>query len=200
MSARTKIRDFVREILQTVLLAMLIFLLLRSVADTFRVSGASMEPTLEEGQLLGVNKLAYAHLDGTPLEGLMPSTRHGSVEYVFGGPQRGDIAVFRLRIGRNRALVKRVIGLPGDGVLIDQGRVFVNGQRVNEPYVRFPLADEVYPEDGEPVEVPDGSYFVLGDNRPESFDSRDDWFVPVEYLVGRAWLSYWPPATWGFVS
>jgi signal peptidase I len=196
----TRVRKIIGGILETALLTLFVFFLVRSVADTFRVSGASMEPTLQGGQLLGVNKLVYAHVDGTALEGLVPSTRQGSVEYVFGGPRRGDIAVFRLRLGRNRAVVKRIIGLPGDAVLIDQGRVFVNGQPVDEPYLRFAQGDETYPEDGEPVEVPDGRYFVLGDNRHESSDSREDWFVPVEYLVGRAWVSYWPPATWGRVS
>jgi len=198
-STRDGIRGFFRDGLQVLFLAILVFLMLRSVADTFRVSGPSMEPSFQEGQLLGVNRLAYAHVDGTPLEGLVPSTRQGSVEYVFGGPRRGDIVVFRRRIGRNLALVKRIIGLPGDRVLIEKGSIFVNGQPLDEPYVRFPLAEETYPSEGETLEVPDGSYFVLGDNRPESSDSRDDWFVPVENLVGRVWLSYWPPETWGTV-
>jgi signal peptidase I len=198
-SASAKPPGILREFLQAALLTLLVFFLIRLVAGNFRVSGDSMEPTLLEGQILGVNRLAYAHLDGTLGEGRVPNTRQGSVEYIFGGPQRGDIVVFRKRIGRNLALVKRVIGLPGDRILIGDGRVFVNGQPVDEPYVRFPQTDKTYPEDGEPVEVPDGSYFVLGDNRPESSDSREDWFVPVENLVGRVWLSYWPPATWGTV-
>jgi signal peptidase I len=198
-AAGTRIRVFLRDIPQIIFLAVLVFLGLRSVAGTFWVSGASMEPNLHEGQLLGVNKLAFTHLDGTPLEGVVPSTRQGSVGYVFGGPRRGDIVVFRKRVGRNIAFVKRILGLPGDRVLIEKGTIFVNGQPLDEPYVQFPLANETYPSDGEPLEVPDGSYFVLGDNRPESSDSRDDWFVPVENLVGRAWLSYWPPATWGIV-
>jgi len=198
-SARNGIRSILRDSLQILFLAILVFVMLRSVAETFRVSGASMEPSFQEGQLLGVNRLAYAHGDGTPLDGLVPSTRQGSVSYVFGGPRRGDIVVFRKRIGRNLALVKRIIGLPGDRVLIEKGTVFVNSRPLDEPYVRFPLNDETYPSDGDPVEVPDGSYFVLGDNRPESSDSRDDWFVPVENLVGRAWISYWPPTTWGVV-
>ena len=186
------------EVIQTLFLTLVVFLAIRSVADNFRVSGASMESTFQEGQLLGVNKVVYAHVDGTLVEGLVPSTWQGSVEYLFGGPQRGDIVVFRMRIGRNRALVKRIIGLPGDRVLIEAGGLFVNGQPVDEPYVHFP-DQESYPGDGEPIEVPDGSYFVLGDNRPESSDSREGWFVPVENLVGRAWLSYWPPERWGVV-
>jgi signal peptidase I len=157
-----------------------------------------MEPTLQAGQFLLINRVAYFHVDGTPLGGLVPSTPQGSVDYLFGGPQRGDVVVFHARMGRNRALVKRIIGLPGDRVLIDDGRVFVNGRQLDEPYVHFP-DQESYPEDGEPIDVPDGSYFVLGDNRSESNDSRAGWFVSVENLVGRVWLSYWPPERWGLV-
>jgi len=188
------------EVIQTFLLALAVFLAIRSVVDNFHVEGPSMAPTLEAGQFLLINKAAYFRMDGTPLEGLVPSTPQGSVEYLFGGPRRGDVVVFHARMGRNRALVKRVIGLPDDEVLIKDGQVFVNGELLYEPYVHFALSDdETYPEDGQPLQVPDGSYFVLGDNRPESSDSREGWFVPVENLVGRAWLSYWPPGRWGVV-
>ena len=70
------------------------------------------------------------------------------------------------------------------------------GMAVQHPFPR----SYSYPEDGEPLTVPDGNYFVLGDNRPNSFDSSEGWLVPVENLVGRVWLSYWPPSTWGIVS
>ena len=110
------------------------------------------------------------------------------------------MVVFRASTERNREYVKRVIGLPGDTVVIKHGGVFVNGRPVDEPYVESPLPENyTYPKSGRPVRVPDGKYFVLGDNRPDSSDSRQGWFVPVEDLVGRAWLSYWPPAAWGIV-
>jgi signal peptidase I len=84
-------------------------------------------------------------------------------------------------------------------VLIEQGMVFVNGSRLDEPYVHTPATD-TYPGDDRPMRVPEDSYFVLGDNRPSSADSRLGWFVPADSLVGRAWLSYWPPTRWTLVS
>jgi signal peptidase I len=84
-------------------------------------------------------------------------------------------------------------------VLIRQGQVFINGQRLDEPYVNYP-ASYNFPPDGRPMIVPDGNYFVLGDNRPESFDSHLGWVVPVDNLIGRAWLRYWPPDELGVVQ
>ena len=134
-----------------------------------------MLPSLQPGQLLLVNRTAF----------------------WFGGPHRGDLVVFRAPTGPARDFVKRVVGLPGDSVLVDSGRVEVNGQALDEPYIRF-QASYSYPANGQEVVVPPGQYFVLGDNRPNSRDSHFGWFVPAANLVGRAWVSYWPPADWGF--
>jgi signal peptidase I len=189
------------ELVQAVLVSFVAFLAIQAVVQNFRVDGPSMEPTFVAGQNLLILKAAYFHVDGTPLEGRLPSTSQGSVDYLFGGPQRGDIAVFRAPTVRNTDYLKRIIGLPGDEVLIRNGVVWLNGERLSEPYVQFIFPRTYgYPDDGEPVAVPDGSYFVLGDNRPNSFDSSEGWLVPVENLVGRVWLSYWPPSTWGIVS
>jgi signal peptidase I len=149
-------------------------LLARGVVQTFHIEGSSMEPNFTSGQRLAVERLAY----------------------VGGGPQRGEVVVFHSPTAPDEDFIKRVIGLPGDSVLIRNGRVFVNGQAVDEPYVRFP-ADYSYPADGQPATVPPDSYFVLGDNRPASFDSHAGWVVRSDELVGRAALSIWPPATWG---
>ena len=193
-------RRLAGELVGVALMTVLTFLTIRVFVQNFRVGGASMEPTLQPGQFLLIDKTAYFHVDGTPLESWLPTTPQGSVEYLFGGPQRGDVVVFRASTARNREYVKRVIGLPGDTVAIKHGDVFVNGRPVDEPYVESPLPENyTYPKNGRPVRVPDGKYFVLGDNRPDSSDSRQGWFVPVEDLVGRAWLSYWPPAVWGIV-
>jgi signal peptidase I len=135
-----------------------------------------MEPALESGQLLLINKAAYWRL--------------------VGRPQRGDVVVFRMPAPPAADLVKRVVGLPGDQVLIRDGTLVVNGQEIDEPYVTTPAAYS-YPEDGRPVQVPDDAYFVLGDNRPDSVDSHLGWYVPADNIIGRAWLSYWPLARWG---
>jgi signal peptidase I len=107
--------------------------------------------------------------------------------------------VFQSPTEPDKDYIKRVIGLPGDTVLVNAGSVYVNGLRLDEPYIAFP-PDYRFPSDGQLIQVPDGSYFVLGDNRPVSVDSHLGWFVPAANLVGRAWLSYWPPQTWGPVA
>jgi signal peptidase I len=193
---KTKGGGLAWELLQTVVLTLAIFLGVRSLVQNFRVEGASMEPTLTTGQYLLINKAAYFHVEGTPLEHLLPGTRQGSTDYPFGGPQRGEIVVFRAPTQPDKDFIKRIIGLPGDTILVKNGQVYVNGERLDEPYIHFP-ATYTYPFDGQPRQVPDGNYFVLGDNRPNSSDSHLGWFVPVDNLVGKAWVSYWPPQDWG---
>ncbi len=181
-SITRSLKNFGREFLQTVLLMVVLFLGVRGVAQNFRVEGPSMQPTLTSGEFLWVNKAAYFEWNG---------------QYILGGPQRGDIAVLRSPDASEEIdLIKRVIGLPGDHVRIQHGEVFINGQPLAEPYIRF-QASYNYPLNGGDAVVPAGQYFVLGDNRPNSRDSHLGWFVPAENLVGRAWLSYWPPAAWG---
>jgi signal peptidase I len=173
------------EIVQTVLLMALLFGGVRLVMQNFRVEGPSMLPTLTTGELLWVNKAAYYRWNG---------------QYLLGGPQRGDIAVLRSPDATDDVdLIKRIIGLPGDRLRIQHGQVYVNGQALAEPYIRFEASYD-YPADGNELTVPDDQYFVLGDNRPNSRDSHFGWFVPADHLVGRAWLSYWPPADWGLAG
>jgi signal peptidase I len=170
------------ELVQTSILVCVLFFGIRVLIQNFRVEGPSMQPTLTTGEFLWVNKAAYFRWDG---------------QYVLGGPQRGDIAVLRSPdTGEDVDLIKRIIGLPGDRVRVQRGEVFVNGQSLMEPYIRF-QATYTYPTSGHDVIIPDAQYFVLGDNRANSRDSHFGWFVPADNLVGRAWLSYWPPADWG---
>jgi signal peptidase I len=175
-------KRFAIDVLQMVAVIGVAFVLVRGVVQNFRVEGPSMQPTLTSGEYLWVNKVAYFELNG---------------EHVFGGPQRGDIAVLRSpESSEDIDLIKRVIGLPGDHLRIQRGEAIVNGQPLSEPYIRF-SASYSYPADGQDVLVPARQYFVLGDNRANSRDSHFGWFVPAENLVGRAVLSYWPPADWG---
>jgi signal peptidase I len=187
------------DLAQAVVVTGLLILGIRSVVQNFRVEGVSMEPTFDGGQALIVNRAAYLHLEHTLLAGLVPTTGQGSISYVFGGPQRGDVAVFQAPPEPGTNYIKRVIGLPGETILIQRGQVFVNGQRLDEPYVKIP-ATYNFPSDGTPMVVPDDNYFVLGDNRPDSFDSHLGWVVPVDNLIGRAWLRYWPPDELGVVQ
>lgn len=180
------------ELLQTVLLTVAIFVGVRTFVQNFRVEGASMEPTLQTGQLLLINKAAYFHVEGTPLAGLLPApSGGGTTRFLFTGPERGDIVVFQAPPQPEKDFIKRVIGLPGDTIVIRNGQVFVNGTRLDEPYLHF-TATYTYPANGQPFTVPPDRYFVLGDNRPNSSDSHVGWTVPVDYLIGKAWVSYWP--------
>jgi signal peptidase I len=178
-------RTVVREVVQTFVLCVGLFLAVHVIFQNFRVEGPSMQPTLASGELLWVNKAAYYRWNG---------------EYVLGGPRRGDIAVLRSpEPGDAVDLVKRIIGLPGDHLRVAHGQVFVNGVPLTEPYVRFE-ASYSYPTDRDELTVPLDQYFVLGDNRPNSRDSHFGWFVPADDLIGRSQLRYWPPADWGLTS
>ena len=142
------------------LAAFVVFAVLLIARSTMFVDGSSMLPSLHPGQLVVVNR--------------------------FGGPRREDVIVFRhASSGHDAYLIKRVIGMPGDLVLVDAGRVQINGTRLDEPYV-VATDDYTYPLDGAPLRVPDGAYFVLGDNRPQSADSHLGWFVGSDDIVGQA--------------
>lgn len=196
---RTSWRSLVGDVGQAVVATGVLVLALHLTIQNFRVDGISMQPAFAAGQALVVDRLAYFHIENTLLGRLWPTTRQGSVRYLFGGPQRGDVVIFRAPPQPDTDYIKRVIGLPGDEVLIHNGRVFVNGSVLEEPYVEYP-ADYSFPGDMKAVTVPDRTYFVLGDNRPESFDSHAGWVVPVDNLIGRAWVRYWPPTDWGVVQ
>jgi signal peptidase I len=188
------VRSFLWEMLQTVLLTLVIFLAVRAVVQNFKVEGASMEPTLHSGQYLLINKVGYLRVDGTPLAWFVKPDPASGGGYLFGGPQRGDIVVFRSPVQPDKDFIKRVIGVPGDTIEIRGGQVYVNDQPIDEPYIRD-RTPYLVPRQT----VPPGHYYVLGDNRPNSSDSHVWGLVPAENIIGRAWVSYWPPNLWGVV-
>ena len=163
---------FVVDIVETLILSVILFAAINAVSARIRVDGASMEPTLQSGEFVIVNKLAY----------------------VIGQPKTGDVIVFHFPRDPEQEYIKRVIGLPGDQVVIQEGRVTVNGQLLEEEYI---AASPVYEAT---LDVPSDSLFVLGDNRNNSSDSHSWGPVPVEYVVGKAILIYWPPTEWGMIS
>lgn len=184
------------DIAQTVGLALLIFFSIRMVAQNFKVEGASMEPTLHHGQFLIIVKAAYTRVDGTPVERFLIRNLPPSREpvFLFGEPDRGDIVVFRSPTPTERDFIKRIIGVPGDLVEVRDGRVYLNGQLHDEAYIRGPANYQSPPQ-----MVPNGHYFVLGDNRSNSSDSHVWGFLPASNLIGKAWLTYWPPQQWGLL-
>lgn len=160
------------EVLETLILSVVLFMGINVVSARIRVDGASMEPTLHAGQFVIVNKLAYR----------------------FGTVSRGDVIVFYFPRDPKQEYIKRVIGLPGDTVTVENGRITVNGEALDEPYLNVKTG---YP--GMWI-VPEGHLFVLGDNRNNSFDSHNWGTVPMEYVIGKAILVYWPPTDWGLIE
>ena len=161
---------FIREIVETLLLTFFIFWLVHSLVGRYRIDGSSMNPTLLDGEYLIIN----------------------NVTYLLDDPQQGDIVVFRHP--RNELnLIKRVVGVPGDNIKIENKTVWVNGEELDEPYI----ADS--PNYTGDWDVPSDTYFVLGDNRNNSSDSHSWGFLPEENLLGKAFYVYWPPADWGEV-
>lgn len=188
-------RLLAREIIETALLAILVFLTVRASVQHYRVEGHSMDPTLEDGEFLLVNSLLYSKIDVQALARWVPSWNPGepAERHVFHGPERGDIVILHHPVtGQERDLVKRVIGLPGDTLRIRDGVVYIDGRALIEPYVKEPWQGDL-PE----VRIPAGSYFVMGDNRNNSLDSRVFGPVREELIVGKAMASWWPTSKIG---
>jgi signal peptidase I len=181
----------IRELAETLLLAILIFLAVRASMQNFRVEGQSMQPSLEDGEYLIVNKLTYSQIDLSILDWI-PFFDSGDnpVHHLWATPNRGDVIVFRAPTSPDRDFIKRIIGVPGDTVTIAdaKGEVSVNGKPLDEPYIRGKTTCQ---NACGPWRVPEKSYFVMGDNRQNSSDSRQGWFVPEENIIGKALITYW---------
>jgi signal peptidase I len=168
-----KIRAIVIELLQTVALAGVFYLLISLLTARVVVEGPSMRPTLMSGEWIVVNRLIYK----------------------VGSPQRGDVIVFLPPTNaQTDDLIKRVIGLPGETVEIRDGSIWVDGKRLEETYT----SGATYPDNL--WELGDGDLFVMGDNRPVSLDSRSFGPIKLREVVGKAWLIYWPPQEWGLME
>lgn len=183
----------IREFLEAVLLALVVFLFIQTSVQNFRVEGSSMHPTLEGGQYLLVNKLVYLKIDQERLSRIIPFWSVGEPEQRFAvhPPQRGDVIVFHFPKDPSRDFVKRVIGVPGDVVTIHEGRVQVNDQTLEEPYLTVRDTSDMAA-----LSLGEKEYFVLGDNRRGSNDSRNWGPVPEENILGKVWLVYWPFSNW----
>ena len=182
-------RALIRELIETVILALIIFLALQFSVQNFRVEGSSMRPTIVEGQYLLVNKLVYFNLNPRDVRSVLAFSSSAKAErvYPFHAPERQDVIIFHFPRDPSRDFVKRVIGLPGDTIEIDDGEVFINGTKLDEPYITKRDSGDM-----KLLTVGEDAYFVMGDNRRASNDSRDWGTVPTSNIVGRAWVSYWP--------
>ena len=178
-----------REILEAMALAIIVFLVIQASAQNFRVEGSSMSPTLEGRQYLLVNKLVFFKFDVERFSRIIPfwKVEDSRVSHPVRPPRFGEIIVFRFPGEPDRDFVKRVIGLPGDEIEIVEGQVKINGFVYNEPYLNGPFNYNM-----DPRRMSEGEYFVMGDNRSHSNDSRNWGPVPEENVVGKVWLVYWP--------
>ena len=162
-----------RDIVEIIVLTLLVFLAIHFTIQNYQISGFSMQNTLQPDQYVLVNKIAY----------------------LFHAPERGDIIILQEPDQPETDLIKRVIGLPGDSIKLDGTNVWVNGTELNEPYI----TQKSNPS-ATTLTVPPDKYFVMGDNRPKSKDSRYFGFVPKNYIVGKAILVDWPLKQWQFIN
>jgi signal peptidase I len=160
------------DILETLLLSVVLFFLINALSARIKIDGSSMEPNLHHGEFIIVSK----------------------INYRIGEPERGDVVVFDFPRNITQEYIKRIIGLPGEQIRIEDGNVYVNEVLLNEPYL---MKDPQY--EGE-WSVPEDALFVLGDNRNNSSDSHNWGMVPMENIIGEALLVYWPPSEWGLIN
>lgn len=158
---------FLTEVLQSVAIAVILAILIKVfLFQPFYIPSGSMEPTLVKGDRIIVNKLTY-HISE---------------------PKRGDIIVFKYPLNPKRDFIKRVIGLPGETLEIRDSKVFINGRVIEQPYLPAGLKYEKFPS----VKIPKDQYFMMGDNRNNSEDSRSWGTLPKKNIIGKAMLIYWP--------
>ncbi len=169
--SQLSLRSLLREVIETILLTVLIYAAVNFATGRFKVEGSSMEPSVHPNQYVLVDKITYR----------------------LSAPQRGDVVVFNYPLATDRDFIKRIIGLPGETVTVSNGVVSVNGQALTEPYIAAP------PVSGGTWRLGPNQYFVMGDNRNNSSDSRSWGPLERKYLIGKAVLTYWPPTSWGLV-
>ncbi len=186
-----------REILEAVVLALVVLVVLQGTVRNFKVEGSSMSPTLEGGQYLVVDQVSYAKVDMERLSRIVPfwNVSGSETKYAFDPPIRGEIIVFRFPHDPSKDFVKRVVGLPGETIEVRSGTVFVDGTPLDEPYLQ-----RMDRSDSRRTVLGEKDYYVIGDNRRNSNDSRAWGVVPEENIVGKVWLVYWPWDDVGVVS
>lgn len=168
----------IRELLSTLALVLAIFSLVELAIPRFIVDGPSMQPNFGDGQFLIISRM----------------------QYIFSTPQRGDIIVFNVpgAPASDPPLIKRVIGVPGDVVEIRDRLVYVNAVQLYEPYINEPCNE--YRCADRRWELGTDQYFVMGDNRNHSNDSRSFGPIDSSHIIGEAVIRYWPPQAWGIVT
>lgn len=168
-----KSTHLIRELIETIALTLIIFLVIRFAAQSFRVDGASMQPGLHTDEFVIVDKMSY----------------------LFQSPQRGDVIVFHYPLDTSKDFIKRIIGLPGDTIHITSTSVIVDGQTLHEPYISLPSNFENYTWNLGPDQ-----FFVMGDHRDNSLDSRSWGPLDRSFIIGKAVAVYWPVNDWELIN
>lgn len=189
----SQMASIVREFIEAILLALVVFVAIQISVQNFKVEGSSMQPTLEGGQYLLVNKLVYFKIDPERLSRSIPFWKvdNSDERFAVHPPKSGEVIVFRFPRDPSRDFVKRVIGVPGDWVEIRRGIVYVNSRSLDEPYITAYDYQDMHQ-----VFLDEKEYFVLGDNRSGSNDSRNWGPVPEDLILGKVWIVYWPLSNW----
>ena len=164
-----------RELVETIVLSLIIFLLIRQVVQNYRIESHSMQPNFYEGEFILVNKLAYR----------------------VGTPERGDVLVFHNPNNEEEDYIKRIIGLPGDTLEIRDSVVYINGESLMEEYPHNEIPRAVTYG---PIVIEPDHLFVMGDNRPQSQDSRVFGPLSEDLIVGKAWVRVWPFNKFGIIQ
>lgn len=168
---------FFLDLLEVVVFAVGIFLIVYLlILRPHKIKGQSMHPNFPDGEYLLTEKVTYYRSD----------------------PQRGDVVVFKPPISDDE-FIKRIIGLPGDTISILNGSIYINDNILNEDYIPVQTNGSSFLNDGQKYIIPEGQYFVVGDNRPHSSDSRTWGTIEKSAITGKAWLVYWPMDKAGMV-
>jgi len=171
-------RQILIDIIETLVISLLLFGAINYISARIRVESVSMKETLLPGDFVLVNRLAY-----------------NMGKFETGEVGRGDVVVFEPPFVAPEPYVKRVIGLPGEIVKIENGKVYVDDILVQEPYIRADFGAQ-----GQSWEIPNDEIFVMGDNRNNSSDSRSWGTVPIKNIIGKALFVYWPVDQWGALA
>ena len=175
----SRIGAFILDIIQVIVFAVAIFLFIYLlVLQPHKIKGSSMEPNFHDGEFLLTDKISYR----------------------FGIPKRGDVIVFKAPPDFKEEFIKRIIGLPGDEVYVKEGYYYINNQKLNESYIDAYTNAGAFASEGKSITVPNGQYFVSGDNRGHSFDSRAFGTISRDKITGRAWVLYWPVSEAGVIK
>ena len=190
-----------RDLFEAIVLALLIFFLIRGSIENFKVEGSSMKPELSGGEYVMVNKLSFFRVDMRRLSDLVPfwdAQREKAYIPFTGPPERGDVIVFHAPVRPPKDFVKRVIGLPGETVEIRSGTVYIDDVELEESY-ELGSGFRHY-QDSSPITLKDDEFYVLGDNRGSSNDSKDLGPVRLEDVVGKVAFVYWPVSELPFID